>query len=120
MEQQPTPSEQPAVEQEAPAYYEALIPINVGGVRAYNPGDKVPAENVAVHGYEVGVEVRAVTSQPDQQSDGQPVIGIVPQEISNPEGSKTPAAEPQPQPAAEPAEPVEPEGEQAAPKRRRG
>lgn len=120
MEQQPTPSEQPAAaEQEAPAYYEALIPINVGGVRAYNPGDKVPAENVAVHGYEVGVEVRAVTAQPEQASDGQPVIGTVPEEISHPEGSKTPTAEPQPQPVAEPAAPAEPDGEQAAPKRRR-
>ncbi|MGI5171875.1 hypothetical protein ACQEU3_46790 [Spirillospora sp. CA-253888] len=42
----------------APVYdYVALTEIWHGGVRAYNPGDPVPAENVQEHGYKVGEQV---------------------------------------------------------------
>ena len=37
--------------------YIALQPIDHLGVRAYNPGDRVPADNVQRHGYEKGVQV---------------------------------------------------------------
>lgn len=40
--------------------YRALVPISHGGVMAYQPGDLVPAENVADNGYEVGVQVELV------------------------------------------------------------
>jgi hypothetical protein len=40
--------------------YVALQPINHLGVRAYNPGDRVHANNVKAHGYEVGVQVAKV------------------------------------------------------------
>lgn len=39
------------------AEYVALQPIDHNGVRAYNPGDRVPVDNVKTHGYEVGVQV---------------------------------------------------------------
>ncbi len=37
--------------------FRALLPIFHDGARAYNPGDPVPASNVELHGYEVGVQV---------------------------------------------------------------
>lgn len=37
--------------------YRALQIIEVGGVRAYNIGDQVPAENVALHEYVLGEQV---------------------------------------------------------------
>ena len=37
--------------------YVALQPIDHNGVRAYNPGDRVPASNVKRHGYQNGVQV---------------------------------------------------------------
>lgn len=46
--------------------YVALQPINYYGVRAYNPGDRVPAANVKRHGYKVGDEVARADSKEAQ------------------------------------------------------
>jgi hypothetical protein len=69
--------------------YRALQVIEVGGVRAYNVGDEVPAENVAVHGYVVGEQVEEV--QPPAEDEPPVPDG----------GAQEPA--PDPAPAAEAA-----------------
>lgn len=51
--------------------YVALQPIDHLGVRAYNPGDRVPADNVTTHGYEVGVQVAEFIPAPaDDEGEG--------------------------------------------------
>jgi hypothetical protein len=50
--------------------YVALTEIWHGGVRAYNPGDPVPAANVEAQKYEVGVQVaRRDTKTADKATD---------------------------------------------------
>lgn len=46
----------------------ALIPIDHGNARAYNPGDPVPADNVRLHKYEVGVQVAKAGTKAAEQA----------------------------------------------------
>jgi hypothetical protein len=70
--------------------YRALQVIEVGGVRAYNVGDEVPAENVAVHGYVVGEQVEEVQPPADEGEDPAAPDG----------GAQEPAPDPAPAEAA--------------------
>lgn len=81
-----TVEEYRAEQQAEYAQYRALLPITYDGVRAYNAGDPVPASNVELHGYEVGVQVERTdtgtapaapvppTPQPDSQPAPQPAL----------------------------------------------
>jgi hypothetical protein len=65
-----------------PTYrFRALETIAVDGVRAYNIGDWVPAENVELHSYEVGVLVERVEIPPveDETDPDVPAPVIVPE-----------------------------------------
>jgi hypothetical protein len=60
--------------------YRALQPIAVDGVRAYNVGDPVPAENVEAHGYVVGEQVEQVKDLPDEDpSPHAPTPTLIPE-----------------------------------------
>lgn len=78
--------------------YVALVPIDHGGVRAYAPGDPVPAANVEANGYEVGTQVAEAGS--DQAVEALRQLGILPPEAEDatlPEGADgTAGAEPDP------------------------
>ena len=65
-----------------PTYrFRALETIAVDGVRAYNVGDWVPAENVELHGYEVGVLVERVEIPPmeDEDDSAAPAHSAIPE-----------------------------------------
>jgi hypothetical protein len=62
--------------------YVALVPIDHGGVRAYAPGDPVPAANVEANGYEVGAQVAEAGS--DQAVEALRALGILPPEAEEP------------------------------------
>ena len=86
------------MDQQPDVVYVALVPIDYQGVRAYQPGDKVPTANVELHGYEVGVQVEAV-----------PVPPHAPDEEQASEPTAAPPAEPAPQPEPEAKPEPEPE-----------
>jgi hypothetical protein len=58
--------------------YIATQPITSGNVIAYQPGDPVPAENVAEQGYEIGVQVvlRKDYKPTDGHSVGTDALGV--------------------------------------------
>lgn len=58
------------------AEYIALQPIDHGSVRAYNPGDPVPAANVDGNGYVVGEQVAEIGSGEAQARLAQ--LGMIP------------------------------------------
>jgi hypothetical protein len=87
-------------------YYVALVPIDFEGVRAYQPGDKVPAPNVELHGYVVGEQVEVIPVPPlepepqegeGQEGEGQETASVPPAD---------PAPEPEPDEGQEPQTPA--------------
>lgn len=75
--------------------YVALQPINHLGVRAYNVGDRVPADNVKAHEYEIGVQVAEVGSTEAGTATSPPADeGDKEQAQDPPADPTTPAPEP--------------------------
>jgi hypothetical protein len=60
------------------AKYVAIAPIDHGGVRAYNTGDRVPIDNVELHGY-LGDDLVAELDSPE----GRKALGI-PEPVKKP------------------------------------
>lgn len=71
----------------------ALQEIWHGGVRAYNPGDFVPADNVQANNYEVGVQVAKRGSEAAEQAETDPP-GEAPPAAPGPGNAQGRAAKP--------------------------
>lgn len=79
------------MKQRPPDYeYVALVPIHVGGLLAYNPGDRVHGDNVAANGYAVGVQV-ALWDSPQAQEVADRIAASIVLPAPGPEEEDEPA-----------------------------
>lgn len=46
------PAAEPAQAGLPPGVYTAIVPLYVGGIRAHNPGDRVPVDNIIRNGWQ--------------------------------------------------------------------